>query len=154
MCGAKWWIQLDAPKLCKHLSQLFNWPLFFSIPHLFTAISGLSWKRGIKEKDMSYLTHLLFATILMPQPDAFLLENKEVLINQDKEVLLVEDEEVLNNDNEEGLNVNNKGVLINDNEEVLIVNNKGVLINENEEEVLIVTGGFSSQGALSSVEVL
>ena len=76
----------DAPKLCKHLSQLF------------------SWKRGI-EKNMSYLTHLLFTTILMPHPDAFLLEDKEVLTNED-------------------------------------------------EEVLILTGGFSSQGALSSVEVL
>ena len=83
----------DAPKLCKHLSQLF------------------SWKRGI-EKNMSYLTHLLFTTILMPHPDAFLLENKEVRINH-KEVLTNEDE-----------------------------------------EVLILTGGFSSQGALSSVEVL
>ena len=92
----------DAPKLCKHLSQLF------------------SWKRGI-EKNMSYLTHLLFTTILMPHPDAFLLENKEVRINQDKEVLVVEDKEVLTNE---------------------------------DEEVLIITGGFSSQGALSSVEVL
>ena len=62
-------------------------------------------KRELKKKNMSYLTHLLFATILMPQPDAFLLENKEVLTNED-------------------------------------------------EEVLIITGGFSSQGALSSVEVL
>ena len=61
---------------------------------------------------MSYLTHLLFTTILMPHPDAFLLENKEVRINH-KEVLTNEDE-----------------------------------------EVLILTGGFSSQGALSSVEVL
>ena len=81
---------------------------------------------------MSYLTHLLLATILLPY--AFLLEervgNKEVLTVEDKEVLLA------NRDVEE---------LINEDEEMLINHNK---------EVLIVTGGFSSQGALSSVEVL